>query len=40
VSHDERAATAVVVARDSTYAARLELALRTLAEWRDRKSVV
>ncbi len=34
MSHDERAATVVIVARDSTYAARLELALRGLARWR------
>lgn len=34
MSDDGRAATAVVVARDATYAARLELALRGLDGWR------
>jgi len=34
VSDDDRAATVVVVARDATYAARLELALRALDGWR------
>lgn len=34
MSEDERAATVVVVAREPTYAARLELALRPLAGWR------
>ena len=34
MSHDERGATVVVVARDATTAARLELTLRGLAGWR------